>query len=88
MLFGVGVLCRILYCPFCCLYLDVSFCGISSIGVGLGSMTSQNGGQDGRHDSEMATMAPIQVGRHGLSISLGLTSDDLGTRSVTPRRVS
>ena len=29
---------------------------ISSIGVGLGSMTSQDGGQDGR--SKMAAMAP------------------------------
>ena len=30
----------------------------SSIGVGLESMTSQNGGQDGRHDPKMAAMAP------------------------------
>ena len=28
----------------------------SSIGVGLEPMTSQNGGQDGRHGSKMATM--------------------------------
>ena len=49
------------------LYVD------SSIGVTLASMTSQNGGQDGRHD---------------LSISLGLTSDDPVTRSVSPRKVS
>ena len=45
----------------------------SSIGATLAPMTSQNGGQDGRHD---------------LSISLGLTSDDLVTRSVSPRKVS
>ena len=31
---------------------------ISSIRAGLESMTSQNGGQDGRHDPKMAAMAP------------------------------
>ena len=30
----------------------------------------------------------LQDGRHDLSISLGLTSDDLVTRSVSPRKVS
>ena len=44
----------------------------SSIGAGIGSMTSQNGGQDGRHGPKMATT----------------TSDDPVTRSVSPRRVS
>ena len=30
----------------------------SSIGAGLGYMTSQNGGQDGRHGSKMADSNP------------------------------
>ena len=54
----------------------------SSIGAGIASMTSQ---------AKMA--APrwppwFQDGRHDLSISLGLTSDDPVTRSVSPRKVS
>ena len=37
-------------------------CHISSIGSIIASMTSQNGGQDGRHGSKMAAMTPIQDG--------------------------
>ena len=58
----------------------------SSIGTLLGSMTSQNGGQDGRHGSKMTTMAPIQ---DGVQAQLRvMTSDDPVTRSVSPRKVS
>ena len=49
-------------------------------------MTSQNGGQDGRHDSKMAAMAPIQEGvRAQLRV---MASDDPVTRLVSPRKVS
>ena len=45
-------------------------------------MTSQNGGQDGRHDPKMAAMATIQA---QIRVT---TSDDPVTRSVSPRKVS
>ena len=54
----------------------------SSIGAPLAPMTSQNGGQDGRHGSKMAVMAPIQA---QIRVT---TSDDPVTRSVSPRKVS
>ena len=54
----------------------------SSIGVLIAPMTSQNGGQDGRHGSKMAAMAPIQA---QLRVT---TSDDPVTRTVSPRKVS
>ena len=65
--------------------------GMSSIEAGLEYMTSQNGGQDGRHGSKMAAMAqrwptPIQDGVQD-QIRV-MTSDDPVTRSVSPRKVS
>ena len=56
----------------------------SSIGDGLGTMTSQNGGQDGRHGSKMAD----SNSRWRLSQLRVTTSDDPVTRSVSPRWVS
>ena len=51
----------------------------SSIGPSLGSIKSQNGGQD-------AAMAPIQ---EDVQAQLRvMTSDDPVTRSVSPRKVS
>ena len=47
----------------------------SSIGVLIAPMTSQNGGQDGRHGSVLAQLRVT-------------TSDDPVTRSVSPRKVS
>ena len=50
-------------------------CHNSSIGAGLAQMTSQNGGQDGRHGSVLAQLRVT-------------TSYDPVTRSVSPRKVS
>ena len=58
----------------------------SSIGSVIAPMTSQNGGQDGSHGSKMAAMALIQ---DGVQAQLRvMTSDDLVTHSVSPRKVS
>ena len=48
---------------------------VSSIEAPLAPMTSQNGGQDGRHGSFQAQLRVT-------------TSDDPVTRSVSPRKVS
>ena len=69
--------------------LHVCVCGGrggSSIGSVIASMMSQNCGQDGRHGSKMATMAPIPDDVQA-QIRF-MTSDDPVTRSVSPRKVS
>ena len=59
---------------------------LSSIGVLIAPMTSQNGDKGGRHGSKMAAMAPIQDGvQDQLRV---MTSDEPVTRSVSPRKVS
>ena len=56
----------------------------SSIGAGLALMTSQNGGQDGRHGSKIADSNP----RGRPSQVRVTTSGDPVTGSVSPGKVS